>query len=204
MDRKWRTNYAAINTVESIIDFERKYIGDFDNASSELSSLTDIYAVYSVLHIESKDWQLLYSDVCKGYYFVTTESLSTSDGEKNKNASVPEGDEDVVIVAAEEDEDGAGGEDKKQTVYAAMETTDSSVKEKNAVVKQILIPVSSGLMDLTPRILHRMCSLGHRLAQQVILCMVDSNGVVTRCCLYDYIQAPLGTTGEAALASHDP
>lgn len=203
MDRKWRTNYAAINTVESIIDFKRKYIGDFDNASSELSSLTDVYAVYSVLHIESKEWQLLYSDVCKGYYFVTTESVSTSDGRK-KNASVPEGDEDVVIVAAEEDEDGSGGEDRKQTVYASMEANDSSAEVINTVVKQILIPVSSGLMDLTPRILHRMCSLGHKLAQQVILCMVDSNGVVTRCCLYDYIQAPLGTTGEAALASHGP
>ena len=203
MDRKWRTNYAAINTVESIIDFKRKYIGDFDNASSELSSLTDVYAVYSVLHIESKEWQLLYSDVCKGYYFVTTESVSTSDGQK-KNVSVPEGDEDVVIVAAEEDEDGGGGEDRKQTVYASMEANDSSAEVINTVVKQILIPVSSGLMDLTPRILHRMCSLGHRLAQQVILCMVDSNGVVTRCCLYDYIQAPLGTTGEAALASHGP
>jgi hypothetical protein len=67
--------------------------------------------------------------------------------------------------------------------------------------RQLVVPVSSSLSMLTPRLVHRVCSLGHGTARQMILGLVDSNGVVSRCCLYDYIQAPLEASGvEAELA----
>ena len=182
MDRKWRLNREALNTVESIIEFQKKYIREW-NDEAILATLTDLYAVYTVLHIEQKIWELRYSSDSKGYYFLTTQSTDQS-------IAVPEGDEDVVIVQTE---DGVK-EDTKETVYAETGTTPSQ-----NTVRQILVPISSSFDALTPRIIHTMCSLGHELAQQVIMCLVDSNGVVTRCCVYDYIQAPLEGTGEAAL-----
>ena len=73
----------------------------------------------------------------------------------------------------------------------------------NAIVEQeelqLLIPFGSDYASLTPQKLHQVCKLGHGKVHQVILGLVDSHGVVTRCCMYDYIQAPLGGTGTAPL-----
>ena len=188
MDRKWRLNREALNTVESIVDFESRYIGNW-NESCTLATRTDVYAVYTVLHIENKEWELKWSDACRGYYFVTREE---SPDQRASGAvttlSVPEGDEDVSVMVDVDDL-----EDTKTTVL-------EKVTEVNAT--QLVVPVSSSMTTLTPRLVHGVCSLGHGTARQVILGIVDSNGVVSRCCLYDYIQAPLEASGvEAELVS---
>lgn len=186
MDRKWRLNREALHSVESIIEFQRKYIEEWRDGAI-LASLTDLYAVYTVLHIERKLWELRYSSDCQGYYFVTCTQ------NEHQSIVVPEGDEDVVMVQEEEE----SKKDTKETVFA--NTPVSSHARLDTVHKQILVPISSSFNSLTPRMIHTMCSLGHALAQQVIMCLVDSHGVVTRCCVYDYIQAPLEGSGEALL-----
>ncbi|KAI8112416.1 hypothetical protein M9434_003739 [Picochlorum sp. BPE23] len=192
MDRKWRLNRQALNTIESIVDFETRYIGTW-NESCELATRTDVYAVYTVLHIENKQWELKWSDACRGYYFVTREEsqegTTNTVGGKAGCVTVPEGDEDVSVVVDEEEDH------HKDTRMTVLE----KVSEVGA--RQLVVPVSSSLSMLTPRLVHRVCSLGHGTARQVILGLVDSNGVVSRCCLYDYIQAPLEASGvEAELA----
>lgn len=191
MDRKWRLNREAYNTVESIIGFKEKYIKIW-NEEATLASLTDVYALYTVLHIERKLWQLEYNKECQGYYFITTDDPDVM----KTSILVPEGDEDVIIVQTEEEK---SAKDSKETLFAGTDNVSSGTQD--GIIRQILVPVSSSFNNLTPRRIHTMCSLGHTLAQQVILCLVDSNGVVTRCCLYDYIQAPLGGAGEATLTT---
>lgn len=191
MDRKWRLNREALQTVESIIQFQQKYIQEWQY-DAVLASLTDLYAVYTVLHIERKRWELHYSSVAKGYYFVTTQN--GTDTVPEQTIVVPEGDEDMVVIQTEE-----GIKDTKETVFQ------TETVQPRQTTRQIVVPVSSSCTEvLTPRVIHTMCSLGHALAQQVIMCLVDSHGVVTRCCVYDYIQAPLGGTGEALLNTPCP
>lgn len=64
---------------------------------------------------------------------------------------------------------------------------------------QLLVPVSSACAELTPELLQRFFLVRGVQVQQMILGLVDSNGVVTRCCLYNYIQAPLEGPGTANL-----
>jgi hypothetical protein len=64
---------------------------------------------------------------------------------------------------------------------------------------QLLVPVSSAYAELTPELLQRFFLVRGVQVQQMILGLVDSNGVVTRCCLYNYIQAPLEGPGTANL-----
>lgn len=64
---------------------------------------------------------------------------------------------------------------------------------------QIIVPISSACLELTPRLLHRMFSVRGVSAQQLLLALVDANGVVTRSCLYNYIQPPLEGPGTANL-----
>ena len=45
---------------------------------------------------------------------------------------------------------------------------------------QIVVPISSAYRQLTPALLQRMFSMRGVEAQQLLLAMVDSNGVVTR------------------------
>ena len=47
---------------------------------------------------------------------------------------------------------------------------------------QILVPVSSACRQLTPRLLQRLFAVRGVQAQQLLLALVDSNGVVTRRC----------------------
>ena len=66
---------------------------------------------------------------------------------------------------------------------------------------QILVPVSSACDHLTPELLQRLFNISLRgvAAQQLLLALVDSHGVVTRACLYNYIQSPLEGPGTANL-----
>lgn len=94
MDRKWRTNRAAIHTVLSLPEF-RQCIGPL-RPSYSLATVTDLYAAYTVLHIESKRWELQWSEAGGFYYFVTQQTVEL-DG-SNANAVAPEGDEDTPEV----------------------------------------------------------------------------------------------------------
>ena len=66
---------------------------------------------------------------------------------------------------------------------------------------QILVPVSSACDHLTPELLQRLFNISLRgvAAQQLLLALVDSHGVVTRACLFNYIQSPLEGPGTANL-----
>lgn len=105
----------------------------------------------------------------------------------------------MQVVQDPESEGGvrSAGEDKKQTVFDTESQRKSDSTE--GPISELIVPVGSSCTCLTPTILHSLCRLGHGRVHQVILGLVDSNGVVTRCCLYDYIQAPLGGTGTAQL-----
>ena len=101
----------------------------------------------------------------------------------------------VVQDPENEGDVSSAAEDRKQTVF----DTEPQEKSSSGPISELIVPVSSACTCLTPTVLHSLCRLGHGRVHQVILGLVDSNGVVTRCCLYDYIQAPLGGTGTAQL-----
>lgn len=90
MQRKWRTNRAALDTVQPYPDF-RAAIPSRGDAKYELADPTDLYAVYTVLHIESKAAELRWSPHAVLYYYlVQWEQAPSSD----QHAAAPEGDED--------------------------------------------------------------------------------------------------------------
>ena len=93
MDRKWRTNRSAIDTVLSFPDFVRQ-VGPWKEGY-KVASLTDLYAVYTVLHIEDKEWEIKWSESAQIYYFIAKQTIEQ--GVETK-ASAPEGDEDVPEV----------------------------------------------------------------------------------------------------------
>jgi hypothetical protein len=234
MDRKWRLNRGAHETVESPVDFKRKYVlterDDRDASSSEsrLQSLVDVYALYTVLHIENRPWKLRWSGRHGVYYFIT-EKLADGEGQGITGADLAHigegsGDESDGVDGencasgdesdgnrdarnpGKDDHDGKGDgqgdvPDTKTTVYCNVPAaTDGDAGAVNGA--QVLVPVSSGTRALTPRVMHSLCELGKGVAQQVLLSVVDSNGTVTRCCLYDYVQGPLASRGvEATLAT---
>ncbi len=243
MDRKWRLNRGAHETVESPIDFKRKYVDVLtergeraaNSPDSAIQRLVDVYALYTVLHIEKRQWKLRWSGRHSVYYFITEklvdgegqgimgadlthidgESGDESDGVDGKNGGSgvdSDGNGDDGNPGKDDRDDKSDGEgdregdgegnvpDTKKTVYCDV----PAAKGGDAGTlngAQVLVPVSSGTRDLTPRVLHSLCELGKGIAQQVLLSVVDSNGTATRCCLYDYIQGPLSTRGlEATLA----
>lgn len=61
----------------------------------KVASLTDLYAVYTVLHIEDKEWAIKWSESAQIYYFIAKQTIEQ--GVETK-ASAPEGDEDVPEV----------------------------------------------------------------------------------------------------------
>lgn len=90
MDRKWRTNRGAINTVQSVQDFEAAMPPA--DAAYTLASTTDLYAVYTVLHIECKESELRWSPQGSFYYFLAVQRLAE---EGQAQPAAPEGDEDM-------------------------------------------------------------------------------------------------------------
>ena len=219
MDRKWRLNRGAHETVESPIDFKRKYVDVLSEGQGEgehkvnyeMQRLVDVYALYTVLHIEKRVWNLYWSGQHGLYYFIA-EKRQDADGEGEKGEEIIQGDEgsgDESDEGAQDagnedgDDDGddkeGGVRDTKETVYCDAPVVEG--KDGSSVIgKQVLVPVSSGTQSLTPRVMHSFCQLGKGVAQQVLLSVVDSNGTATRCCIYDYIQVRRYMHGSALLA----
>ena len=92
MDRKWRTNRRALDTVLSYPAFRELVTPWKDNY--KLATLTDLYSVYTVLHIESKEWEMGWCEEGQFYYFIARQRI----GETAKQAPAPEGDEDMPEV----------------------------------------------------------------------------------------------------------
>jgi hypothetical protein len=231
MDRKWRLNRGAHETVESPVDFKRKYVDVLDRvegsapgsrgaATPDMQRLVDVYALYTVLHIEKREWTLRWSPQHGVYYFITEEASQgevpvgddDDDGSGDELAagggSEDGGDDDGDDDGDDEDGDDRGDDgeddgygegvkkDTKETVYCAAPVQVDAAGGNSR--RQVLVPVSSSNRGTTPRFLHSLCDLGKGVAQQVLLSVVDSNGTATRCCLYDYIQGPLSTAGVEA------
>lgn len=89
MNRKWRTNRGALDTVQAYPAF-REAIPPRD-APYSLSDPTDLYAVYTVLHIESKQAELRWSSHGRFYYFLVQWEQPM---EQAGVIAAPEGDED--------------------------------------------------------------------------------------------------------------
>ena len=94
MDRKWRTNRGAVDTVQPLPTF-RASLGIW-KSEYQLATLTDLYAAYTVLHIEDKECTLMWSEEAGFYYFLTRQTI---DGE-SPSVAAPEGDEDPPLVSA--------------------------------------------------------------------------------------------------------
>ena len=97
MDRKWRTNRAALCTVVPYQEFDVQL--PQRDAPYTLADTTDLYAVYTVLHIDGKESQLQWSPQGSFYYFIAMQQLR-QDGEAAQQPVVPEGDEDILQVLA--------------------------------------------------------------------------------------------------------
>lgn len=94
MDRKWRTNRRALDTVLSYPAF-RDLVTPWKNTYN-LSTLTDLYSVYTVLHIESKEWEVRWCEEGQFYYFLAKQTIAQPGAAQQ--AAAPEGDEDMPEV----------------------------------------------------------------------------------------------------------
>lgn len=90
---------------------------------------------------------------------------------------------------------GAATDPSQQAAVVSPPTPSLAVRRRT----QILVPISSDCSSLTPRLLARLFSIRGVSAQQLLLALVDGNGVVSRTCLFNYIQAPLEGPGTADL-----
>ena len=93
----------------------------------------------------------------------------------------------------------SGDEDAPESVGPADGTAEGAGPAERVTRTQILVPVSSACTCLTPALLRSFFSIRGVSAQQLLLALVDPNGVVSRTCLYNYIQAPLEGPGTADL-----
>lgn len=98
-----------------------------------------------------------------------------------------------------EPEDEAGLDDKKYEFSVASGIYKSGREAASGVRTQLIVPVSSSYSELTPLTLQRFFSVQGEEVQQVLLGLVDSNGVVSRSSLFNYIQNPLEGPGTAIL-----
>ena len=99
MDRKWRTNRDAIRSVAPYQEFAAA-LPPRGGAEYTLAATADLYAVYTVLHIERKECQLHWSPTGSFYYFIAVQQLAAEGGEAGgadaaPAAPAPEGDEDL-------------------------------------------------------------------------------------------------------------
>lgn len=240
MDRKWRLNRAAIHSVKSYDDFCSSVPPA--SAKYELSAPADLYAVYTVLHIEAKASELRWSETGGFYFFLAswTEMASTTapkveffddcgeiapspsraraamalqTGVEGLNQKLgvldaePSGDEESKGMPKEGESDNAhhGPTDASSCDASASssptadEACEATKQEQVVTRTQIIVPVSSSSKHLTPALLQSFFSIRGVTAQQLLLALVDGNGVVSRTCLYNYIQAPLEGPGTADL-----
>ncbi|KAL4439470.1 hypothetical protein ABPG77_008799 [Micractinium sp. CCAP 211/92] len=269
MNRKWRTNRGALDTVQPYPAF-RESIPARD-APYSLADPTDLYAVYTVLHIESKQAELRWSSHGRFYFFLVqweqpveqTGVAAAPEGDEDPPPQIiPEGSEAALAQAAaagqqqEQQQQGArkpgklqrralkqqqqqqkqqpqqpqqqqavqqeqSGQQRQSSSEQAAPVPQAAASEAAAgaaaqpaaaeaaaaiaappatrLRTQIVVPVSSAYHELTPELLQLLFSVRGVQAQQLLLALVDSNGVVTRSCLYNYIQAPLEGPGTANL-----
>ncbi len=131
-----------------------------------------------------------------------------NDGESNRIADFLNRMENAEYSGEEEEEDDYFEEDEEEETAVEVEEEIAEEEPKAAepqepeepkIRTQLLVPVSSSYAKLTPELLQRFFLVRGVQVQQMILGLVDSNGVVTRCCLYNYIQAPLEGPGTANL-----
>lgn len=102
--------------------------------------------------------------------------------------------QEVMSAAAEE----------TAAVVAATAAGEAMATETAPTIRtQILVPVNSGYSSITPELLQRLFCVRGVKAQQLLLALVDAHGVVTRNCLYNYIQSPLAGPGTADLVLQD-
>lgn len=93
MQRKWRTNPGALDTVIPYPAF-RDSIPSRD-AEYTLADPSDLYSVYTVLHIENKRSELRWSPHGRFYYFLAKwQQQEEAEGGQQQHAAAPEGDED--------------------------------------------------------------------------------------------------------------
>ena len=93
MLRKWRTNPSALDSVLSYSAF-RETIPAREASEYTLSNPTDLYSVYTVLHIENKQAELRWSPQGAFYYFLVQWRQAVAANGAARQAMVPEGDED--------------------------------------------------------------------------------------------------------------
>lgn len=108
-------------------------------------------------------------------------------------------DEPEDLAEREDEAEEEPEEESAKEPTPAAPQIDTEEPEEPKIRTQLLVPVSSASAKLTPALLQRFFRVRGVQVQQLILGLVDSNGVVTRCCLYNYIQAPLGGPGQANL-----
>ena len=98
MDRKWRFNRTALDTITPIQEFKAALPPR--DADYELASVSDLYAVYTVLHIENRAIELQWSGQGRFYYFIAVQRYQRKGKAAVAVAAAPEGDEDPPEVAA--------------------------------------------------------------------------------------------------------
>lgn len=273
MDRKWRTNRAAIFTVVPYAEYCCRILQR--TAEYDLATPSDLYAVYTVLHIESKTSELHWSESGGFYYFLATwsqapepdqvgydchqadctvhsqpctatnphswppvtTSPSTSSPKPSQTASAAQpvmqagappaqGKEAAPCMSADQGSAGAQAQcavevaahdrsseangagavgavasplTSPDAVLVGSQAADSRPPPAPITRSQIIVPVGSACTSLTPALLQRFFSIRGVAAQQLLLALVDGNGMVSRTCLFNYIQAPLEGPGTADL-----
>jgi hypothetical protein len=92
-----------------------------------------------------------------------------------------------------------GYDDKKYEYSTTVQGNRTEKQGLNNVRTQLIVPLSSSYPDLTPLTLQRFFRVQGEEVQQLLLGLVDSNGVVSRSSLFNYIQSPLEGPGTAIL-----
>jgi hypothetical protein len=215
MDRKWRTNRGAIDTVLGLEEFRAALPPPWPRPGYALASLTDLYAVYTALHIEGKRWEVRWSEEGRFLFFVARSLVYGGGGAAA--AAAPEGDEDAPPLVAEAAADAApaapaaaAAPPAPPAAAADLEEAEGGAANASASAPpaapppprlrtQLVVPLSSACGELTPLLLHRLFAIRGVQAQQLLLALVDSHGVVTRQTMYNYVQAPLEGPGAADL-----
>uniref|UniRef100_A0A1D2ACN0 Uncharacterized protein n=1 Tax=Auxenochlorella protothecoides TaxID=3075 RepID=A0A1D2ACN0_AUXPR len=232
MDRKWRTNRAAIFTVVPYAEYCSRILQR--TAEYDLATPSDLYAVYTVLHIESKTSELHWSESGGFYYFLATwsqapepdQTASAAQPVMQAGAPPAQGKEAAPCMSADQGSAGAQAQcavevaahdrsseangagavgavasplTSPDAVLVGSQAADSRPPPAPITRSQIIVPVGSACTSLTPALLQRFFSIRGVAAQQLLLALVDGNGMVSRTCLFNYIQAPLEGPGTADL-----
>lgn len=133
MDRKWRTNLPAVHSLQPYFSFVRSVVPALPpGAPPPLASPSDLYSVYTVLHIEKKRNELRYDTEGHFYYFV-----ASFEEEVGASAGVDAGEEESG------DEEGGGeaggeeaGDEGEEEEGGAMEEEEEKDGEGDGLVAE--------------------------------------------------------------------